>query len=117
MFHDVGVPLFFTREEPVAEEFQFDMLHAVVIEDVFDFRQGPALEGVDQVGMPDADSFEADLGTCFHAGLEIEETVFVVGVWLGAACQRPIGGNQLDFVFHAMFRLHCCCSLSTPDGQ
>src|SRR5258708_8330661 len=78
------------------------MFHAVVVENALDFSQGPALEGMDQVGMPNANAFEADLGTSLDAILEVEETVFVVGVRLGAARQRPQRSDQLHIVLHGL---------------
>src|SRR6266566_8724110 len=79
------------------------MFHAVVVEDALDFGEGSALEGVDQVGMPEADALEADPGAGFDAVLEVEQTVFVVRVRFGAARQRPIRSNQLNIVLHGVF--------------
>src|SRR5579872_429730 len=50
--------------------------------------------------MPDADAAKACLGTGFDAILEIENAILVVGMWLGATRERPVGCDQFHLFPH-----------------
>ena len=77
-------------QEPVGEKFKFQVYDTVVIQYLLHFLERTRLQGVFQVGMPDAYSLEPDPGGGFHPVLEIEDAVFVVGMGVGPAGEGPV---------------------------
>ena len=64
--------------EPIRQELELQVLHAVIVHDAFHLFQRAVQHVVLQVGMPDADAFKAGPGGGFDPVFEIEAADFVV---------------------------------------
>ncbi len=78
-FQKIRLFFWFAFEEPVGEEFNLDVLQAIVVENLLHFFQRRSLEDVEQVGVPDSEPLESCTRGRFGSGFEIERAVFLVG--------------------------------------
>src|ERR1700746_672884 len=76
----IRVPSSLAIQEPVGQEFEFDVLDPIFVENLLPLLQRAALKNVIQVGMPYTETFETGSGRRLHTILEIEGAVFPVGV-------------------------------------
>ena len=101
MRSEIGGLLFLAVEEPAVEKLEFEVLDAVVVEDLLHFFQAALLQRVLEVGVPDADAFEACASSSFDAILEIPGTIFMIGVrFRAAASESPIRAEQVHICRH-----------------
>ncbi len=75
--------------KPVEQEFEFQVLDAVVIEDLFHFLETPALHHVIEIRVPDAHAFESDFRNRLDPVAEIEWAVLLTGT-----CRIDIAGYR-----------------------
>ena len=96
-------------EEP-PDELQLQVLQPVVVEQLLDLLEAPALLLVDEVGVPDADPLHPGLCRLGAAVAEVEVAPFLALVRLGGARRRPVRAHQLDAVLSG----HAHSSLPVP---
>src|SRR5215469_11236346 len=83
-------------DEPIDQELDLHVLHAVVFENAPHFRQAVTSEHALQVRMPQAYTLEAGARRCLDPLAELESAVLEVRVRKGSASQGPVGSNELD---------------------
>src|SRR6185295_1641651 len=77
---DVRLFLPLALEEPIGEKLEFEVFHAVVVEDPPHLLEASALEHVGQVGMPQSQALKAGLRRSRNPIPEVEGTVLPVGM-------------------------------------
>ena len=90
---NIGLFLSFAIEEPIGEEFQFEVRDAVVIEDLLHLPQSSTFENMIQIRVPYSHSLEARFRGGPHAILKVERTIFAIRVGKGSARNRPVGSE------------------------
>ncbi len=83
-------------QEPVSEELDLDIFHAVVVEDALHLRVGVALAHMLDVGVPQAHALESGARRSLDALLELEGAGLRAGVGDRPASESPVGGDQFD---------------------
>ncbi len=83
-------------DEPIDQELDLDVLHAVVVENPPHLGQRVPCQDALEIRMPEAYALEAGTRGSLDALAELECAVLEAGVRQSAPGERPVGGNQLD---------------------